>query len=127
MRTTVLVAGLLALAAGPSGRRTGATSSTARCGPSWPGTASSATGPTTRRGRRSRGSTCARRPSAAAGRAAAPSSRENRTENPLHPHALRATILHLLGFDHEKLTARHAGRDCRLTDVHGHVIKDLLA
>ena len=38
-----------------------------------------------------------------------------------------ATVLHLLGFDHEKLTYRYAGRDFRLTDVHGHVVKDILA
>src|SRR6187200_272638 len=42
-------------------------------------------------------------------------------------HDLHATILHLLGFDHEKLTYRYAGRDFRLTDVHGHVISDILA
>ncbi len=48
-------------------------------------------------------------------------------ENPVHVHDLHATILHLLGFDHEKLTYRYAGRDFRLTDVHGHVVKDLLA
>jgi hypothetical protein len=48
-------------------------------------------------------------------------------ENKVHVHDLHATILHLLGFDHEKLTFRHAGRDFRLTDVHGHVVKDLLA
>ncbi len=48
-------------------------------------------------------------------------------ENPVHVHDVQATILHLLGFDHEKLTYRHAGRDFRLTDVHGHVAKDLLA
>jgi hypothetical protein len=47
-------------------------------------------------------------------------------ENPVHVHDLHATILHLLGFDHEKLTYRYAGRDFRLTDVHGHVVKDLL-
>jgi hypothetical protein len=45
----------------------------------------------------------------------------------VHVHDLQATILHLLGFDHERLTYRHAGRDYRLTDVHGHVVKDLLA
>jgi Protein of unknown function (DUF1501) len=49
------------------------------------------------------------------------------TENPVHVHDLQATILHLLGFDHEKLTFHHAGRDFRLTDVHGKVVKDLLA
>ncbi|OWK46682.1 hypothetical protein FRUB_00381 [Fimbriiglobus ruber] len=48
-------------------------------------------------------------------------------ENPVHVHDLQATILHLLGFDHEKLTYRYAGRDFRLTDVHGHVVKDILA
>jgi hypothetical protein len=40
---------------------------------------------------------------------------------------LQATILHLLGFDHEKLTFHHAGRDFRLTDVHGKVVKGILA
>jgi hypothetical protein len=48
-------------------------------------------------------------------------------ENPVHVHDLQATILHLLGFDHEKLTFRFAGRDFRLTDVHGHVVKEILA
>ena len=48
-------------------------------------------------------------------------------ENPVHVHDLQATLLHLLGFDHEKLSFRHAGRDFRLTDVHGRVVKDLLA
>jgi hypothetical protein len=48
-------------------------------------------------------------------------------ENKVHVHDLQATILHLLGFDHEKLTFRFQGRDFRLTDVHGHVVKDLLA
>ena len=47
-------------------------------------------------------------------------------ENPVHVHDVQATILHLLGFDHEKLTFRHAGRDYRLTDVHGKVVKDVL-
>jgi len=47
-------------------------------------------------------------------------------EKPVHVHDLQATILHLLGFDHEKLTFRHAGRDFRLTDVHGTVVKDIL-
>src|SRR5262249_30765846 len=46
---------------------------------------------------------------------------------PVHVHDLHATLLHLLGFDHEKLTFRYAGRDFRLTDVHGKVVKDLLA
>lgn len=48
-------------------------------------------------------------------------------ENPVEVHDLHATILHQLGFDHEKLTFRHAGRDFRLTDVHGHVVTDLLS
>ena len=48
-------------------------------------------------------------------------------ENPVHVHDLQATIMHLLGFDHERLTYRFQGRDYRLTDVHGHVVKDLLA
>ncbi len=48
-------------------------------------------------------------------------------ENVAHVHDLHATILHLLGFDHEKLTYRYAGRDFRLTDVYGKVIKDILA
>ena len=48
-------------------------------------------------------------------------------ENPVHVHDLHATILHLLGFDHEKFTYRYAGRDFRLTDVSGHVIRGVLA
>jgi len=48
-------------------------------------------------------------------------------EHPLEVHDLHATMLHLLGIDHTKLTVRHGGRDMRLTDVHGHVISDLLA
>lgn len=48
-------------------------------------------------------------------------------ENKVHVHDLHATILALLGFDHEKLTFRSAGRDFRLTDVHGNVVKDLIA
>ena len=48
-------------------------------------------------------------------------------ENKVHFHDLHATILHLLGMDHLKLTYRYAGRDFRLTDVHGHVVKDILA
>ncbi|MCP4815455.1 MAG: DUF1501 domain-containing protein, partial [Planctomycetaceae bacterium] len=42
-------------------------------------------------------------------------------------HDLHATMLHLMGFDHERLTYRHAGRDFSLTDVHGRVVKELLA
>jgi uncharacterized protein DUF1501 len=48
-------------------------------------------------------------------------------ENRVHVHDLHATILHQMGLDHEKLTYRHAGRDYRLTDVHGNVIHDILA
>ena len=48
-------------------------------------------------------------------------------ENRLHIHDWHATILHLLGLDHEKLTYRHAGRDFRLTDVKGQVTKEILA
>ncbi|MDX2037164.1 MAG: DUF1501 domain-containing protein [Isosphaeraceae bacterium] len=48
-------------------------------------------------------------------------------ENPVHIHDLQATILHLLGFDHERLTYRHAGRDFRLTDIHGRVVHEILA
>jgi len=48
-------------------------------------------------------------------------------ENPTSVHDLHATILHTLGFDHEKLTYRYAGRDFRLTDVHGRVIKEILS
>ncbi|MBI1914478.1 MAG: DUF1501 domain-containing protein [Planctomycetes bacterium] len=48
-------------------------------------------------------------------------------ENKVHVHDLHATILHLLGFDHTKLTYRYAGRDFRLTDVHGNVVRDILA
>jgi hypothetical protein len=45
----------------------------------------------------------------------------------VHIHDLQATILHLLGFDHTKLTYRFQGRDFRLTDVHGHVVKGILS
>ena len=48
-------------------------------------------------------------------------------EKPVHVHDLHATMLHLLGFDHTKLTYRYAGRDFRLTDVHGNVVKELIA
>lgn len=48
-------------------------------------------------------------------------------ENPTSVHDLHATILHILGLDHERLTYRYAGRDFRLTDVHGQVIRDILA
>jgi hypothetical protein len=45
----------------------------------------------------------------------------------MHIHDLHATMLHLLGVDHEKLTHRYAGRDFRLTDIAGHVVKDIMA
>jgi uncharacterized protein (DUF1501 family) len=48
-------------------------------------------------------------------------------ENGVHTHDFHATILHCLGFDHERLTFRHAGRDFRLTDIAGNVMKDILA
>ncbi len=48
-------------------------------------------------------------------------------ENKVHVHDLHATMLHLLGFDHTRLTYRHAGRDFRLTDVHGQVVQGILA
>ena len=48
------------------------------------------------------------------------------TEDPVHVHDLQATILHLLGIDHERLTFRFQGRDFRLTDVHGRVVHDIL-
>ncbi len=51
----------------------------------------------------------------------------NVAKDPVHVHDLQATILHLLGIDHTKLTFRFQGRDFRLTDVHGHVVKPILA
>lgn len=48
-------------------------------------------------------------------------------ENPVHMHDLHATLLHVLGLDHERLTYRYAGRDFRLTDVYGRVVHDILA
>jgi uncharacterized protein (DUF1501 family) len=48
-------------------------------------------------------------------------------EGKVHAHDLNATILHLLGLDHERLTYRHAGRDFRLTDVFGDVVREILA
>lgn len=49
------------------------------------------------------------------------------TENKVHIHDFQATLMHLLGFDHERLTYRFQGRDFRLTDVHGKVVQDLIA
>jgi hypothetical protein len=51
----------------------------------------------------------------------------NVAENGVHVHDLQATILHQLGIDHERFTFKHQGRRYRLTDVHGHVVKDILA
>ncbi|HQR43789.1 MAG TPA: DUF1501 domain-containing protein, partial [Gemmatales bacterium] len=48
-------------------------------------------------------------------------------EKPVPIHDLHATVLALLGLDHEKLTFRHAGRDFRLTDVYGNVVKEVMA
>ena len=50
----------------------------------------------------------------------------NAIENPMSVHDLHATILHQMGIDHEELTFRYGGRDHRLTDVHGHVIEEIL-
>jgi arylsulfatase A-like enzyme len=47
-------------------------------------------------------------------------------DSPWHVHDLHATILHLMGIEHTKLTYNYSGRDFRLTDVHGHLIKDML-
>lgn len=51
----------------------------------------------------------------------------NAVENPVHTHDLHATILHLMGLDHTRLTYRYSGRDFRLTDIHGEVISDIWA
>src|SRR5882724_8073144 len=51
----------------------------------------------------------------------------NVVKDKVHVHDLHATVLHLLGFDHTRLTYRFQGRDFRLTDVHGNVVKELLA
>jgi hypothetical protein len=61
----------------------------------------------------------------ASGNAIAPT-KDEFTPGAVHVHDLQATILHLLGIDHTRLTYRFQGRDYRLTDVHGHVVKDLL-
>jgi hypothetical protein len=47
-------------------------------------------------------------------------------ENKVHMHDVHATILYLLGLDHERLTYRHGGRDFRLTDVRGRVVKEIV-
>ena len=51
----------------------------------------------------------------------------NVASDPVHVHDLHATLLHLLGFDHTRLTFRFQGRDYRLTDVHGKLVKEILA
>jgi hypothetical protein len=51
----------------------------------------------------------------------------NVTENPVHVHDLQATILHQMGVEHERLTYFYQGRHYRLTDVHGRVVKAILA
>jgi hypothetical protein len=51
----------------------------------------------------------------------------NITENPVHVHDLNATIMQLMGVDHTRLTYRYQGRDFRLTDIHGNVVKDIVA
>jgi arylsulfatase A-like enzyme len=51
----------------------------------------------------------------------------NPADNPVHVHDFQATVLKLLGIDHERLTFRFQGRDFRLTDVHGNVVKEILA
>ena len=51
----------------------------------------------------------------------------NVAADPVHVHDLHATILHLMGLDHERLTYRYAGRDFRLTDVAGRVVNGILA
>ncbi|MCA9438684.1 MAG: DUF1501 domain-containing protein, partial [Candidatus Omnitrophica bacterium] len=48
-------------------------------------------------------------------------------ENPVDVHDFNATILHLMGIDHKRLTFKYQGRQFRLTDVHGYVIKDIIA
>ena len=48
-------------------------------------------------------------------------------KNPVHVHDLHATILHLMGFDHERLTYQYASRDFRLTEVHGRLMRGVLA
>ena len=48
-------------------------------------------------------------------------------DQPVHPHDLNATLLHLMGLDHTKLTYLYSGRNFRLTDVHGKLLRDILA
>jgi arylsulfatase A-like enzyme len=51
----------------------------------------------------------------------------NPVENAVHTHDLNATVLHLMGLDHERLTFRYQGRDFRLTDVHGELVQGIMA
>jgi len=51
----------------------------------------------------------------------------NVIKDPVHTHDFQATLLHLFGIDHEQLIYKHQGRRFRLTDVHGHVVKDILS
>jgi len=51
----------------------------------------------------------------------------NIVDKPMHVHDLHATLMHLMGVEHERLTYRYQGRDFRLTDVHGHIVRDILA
>jgi len=53
--------------------------------------------------------------------------KEEWTPGTMHIHDLNATVLHLLGIDHKRLTYRYRGRDFSLTDVHGHAIHDLIS
>ena len=48
-------------------------------------------------------------------------------ENKCHQHDLHATILHLLGLDHQRLSYRYGGRDYTLTDIHGRIVKEVMA
>ena len=51
----------------------------------------------------------------------------NIAQNPVHIHDFQATLMHLMGVDHERLIYKHQGRRFRLTDVSGHVVKDILS
>jgi len=51
----------------------------------------------------------------------------NAVDHPVHVHDLHATLLHLMGLNHEKLTYRYAGRDFRLTETYGNVVKAIMA
>ena len=51
----------------------------------------------------------------------------NIKERPVHVHDFQATLMHLLGIDHERLTFKHQGRRYRLTDVHGEIVKEILS